>query len=107
MTEKFLGAGADYWLDLRGYNPVESAKYIRRPILVLQGGRDYQVTREDFLGWKKALSASENAVFKLYPAYNHLFIPGEGTCTPEEYTKAGHVALPVIEDIADWIKKIK
>jgi dienelactone hydrolase len=107
MTEPFLGAGADYWLDLKGYNPAEAAKDIERPMLILQGGRDYQVTMEDFEGWKKALSAKDNADFNLYPAHNHLLIAGEGKCTPEEYQKSGHVDKMVIEDIATWINKVK
>lgn len=57
-----------------------------RPILILQGGRDYQV---------------------LYPAHNHLLIPGEGKCTPEEYQKVGHVDKVVIDDIVKWIEKVK
>jgi fermentation-respiration switch protein FrsA (DUF1100 family) len=107
MTERFLGAGADYWLDLKGYDPAEIAKNINRPILILQGGRDYQVTIEDLGGWKKALSDKDNVAFKLYPAHNHLLIPGEGKCTPEEYQTVGHVDKVVIDDIVKWIEKVK
>ena len=107
MTERFLGAGADYWLDLKGYDPAEAAKSIDRPILILQGGRDYQVTMEDFEGWKMILSDKDNVEFKLYPAHNHLLIPGEGKCTPEQYQKLGHVDKVVIDDIVKWIEKVK
>lgn len=107
MTERFLGAGADYWLDLKGYKPAESAKSIGRPILILQGGRDYQVTLEDFDGWKKALTDRDNVDFKLYPTHNHLLIPGKGKCTPAEYQKVGHVDKVVIDDIVNWIQKVK
>jgi hypothetical protein len=62
---------------------------------------------EDFEGWKKALSAKDNVDFNLYPANNHLLIPGEGKCTPEEYQKEGHVDIRVIEDIVDWMNKAK
>jgi hypothetical protein len=107
MTERFLGAGADYWLDLKGYEPAESAKSICRPLLILQGGRDYQVTLEDFDGWKKALTDRDNVDFKLYPAHNHLLIPGKGKCTPAEYQKVGHLDKMVIDDIVNWIQKVK
>ena len=103
--EYLFGATAEYWLDLRGYNPAEAAKRIKQPMLILQGGRDYQVTLEDFEGWKKALSFRKNVRFQLYPELNHLFIEGEGKITPAEYQKAGHVAKAVIDDIALWIKK--
>ncbi len=105
--ENFLGAGADYWIDLKGYEPAETAKSINRPLLILQGGRDYQVTKEDFEGWKRALSNKGNVEFKLYPSHNHLLIPGKGKCTPAEYLKAGHVDKVVIDDIVKWIEKVK
>lgn len=107
MTERFLGAGADYWLDLHGYDPAEAVKKIERPILIIQGGRDYQVTMEDYERWKKALSDRSQVEFRLYPANNHLLIPGEGKCIPEEYQEAGHVDKDVIDDIARWIEKVK
>ncbi len=103
--DSLLGAYPEYWLDLKGYNPAEAAKKILRPFLILQGGRDYQVTLKDFEGWKEALETRENVMFKLYPLGNHLLIPGKGKCTPEEYLKVGHVDKVVIEDIAGWIEK--
>ncbi len=101
--EKILGAYPEYWLELKSYNPAEEAKNILRPLLILQGGRDYQVTLEDFEGWKKALGSRENVVYKLFPENNHLLIPGKGKCTPEEYLNAGHVDKAVITNIAGWI----
>lgn len=100
-----FGAPASYWLDLRGYDAPGEAKGLRRPMLIIQGGRDYQVTMEDFERWKAALSSRDDVVFKIYPALNHLFSPGEGKSTPQEYESPGHVAEEVIGDIADWIKK--
>ena len=97
-----LGAPASYWLDLRGYNPPEAAKSLKQSLLVLQGGRDYQVTPDSLEAWKKALP---KATFKLYPKLNHLFIEGEGKSLPQEYEKPAHVADEVIADIAAWIKR--
>ncbi len=94
---------AKYWLDLRNYDPKEAIKSLKQPILVLQGERDYQVTLDDFWGWKDALSGRENVNFKTYPKLNHLFIEGEGKITPEEYQKPGHVSKEVIDDIYEWI----
>lgn len=104
-TELPLGIPADYWLDLRDYKPAFAAQNIKKPVLILQGERDYQVTLDDFELWKKALKDNKNVVFKLYPKLNHLFIEGEGNSTPMEYKTAGHVAGYVILDIVDWIKK--
>jgi dienelactone hydrolase len=100
-----LGLPASYWLDLRGYNPAETAKELKQPMLILQGGRDYQVTTVDFDNWKKALSSRKNVTFKFYEKLNHLFSEGEGKITPAEYLNPGHVAEAVINDIAQWILK--
>jgi hypothetical protein len=70
----------------------------------LQGGRDYQVSpTQDFEGWKTALADKRNVTYRLYPELNHLFIPGVGPATPEEYNIEGHVDKAVIDDIAAWI----
>lgn len=98
-----LGLPAGYWLDLKGYKPAEAARKIGRPMLILQGGRDYQVTEADFNLWKGSLDGRKDVETKLYPRLNHLFISGEGKIAPEEYNKPGHVDRAVIEDIAAWV----
>ncbi len=100
-----FGSDPRYWLDLRQYDPAGTAAALTQPLMILHGERDYQVTMVDFENWKMALSSHADAVFKSYPSLNHLFIAGEGPCTPEEYTKGGHVAEEVVTDITDWIMR--
>ena len=95
---------ASYWLGLAGYNPPRQARSLGRPIFVLQGGRDYQVTRQDYALWQTALAGASYAKLKLYPELNHLFFSGSGQSWPEEYMKPGYVAAEVVDDIANWIK---
>lgn len=102
-SELPLGIPASYWLDLRDYDPAKAAGSIARPMLLLQGERDYQVTVEDFQGWKKHLAGRPNVTFRLYPDLNHLFMAGKGKATPREYEQPGHVAEKVVRDIARWI----
>ncbi len=105
-SEKLLGASPSYWLDLRGYYPPEVAAKIKKPFLILQGGRDYQVTVKDFENWEKALAGRRDVEFKLYPTLNHLFFEGKDMATPNEYMSTrGPVAEYVITDIAAFIKK--
>lgn len=73
-------------------------------MLILQGENDYQVTMQDFQGWKNALSSLSNVTFRSYPKLNHLFITVEGKSTPDAYNVAGHVLDGVIVDVAGWIK---
>ncbi len=105
-TTKLLGAMPAYWLDVRGYDPPALAKTVKAPMLILQGGRDYQVQAVDLDNWKAALGSRKDVEFHLYPKLNHLFYEGEGLLTPLEYLqKHGSVAPYVIDDIAKWIAK--
>lgn len=107
-TEILIGAAPSYWLDLRDYRPTEEARKIEKPLFILQGKRDYQVTEADFNAWKKALEGKKNVTFKLYPFCNHLFMEGKGLITPDEYLyRAGHVSEEVINDLAGWILSIR
>jgi uncharacterized protein len=105
--EVLLGALPPYWLDLRGYDPPALARKLRARMLILQGGRDYQVTVEDFARWRRALGDLDEVAFKLYPRLNHLFVAGEGRSSPAEYQIAGHVDREVVEDIARWIRSAR
>jgi len=105
-TTKVLGAMPAYWLDVRGYDPPETAKAVRKPMLFLQGARDYQVQTVDLENWKKALGSRPDVEFRLYPKLNHMFYEGEGVLVPLEYMqKHGSVAPYVVDDIAAWIAK--
>ena len=106
-SELPLGQSATYWLSMLDLRPVETAQKIKQPLLILQGGRDYQVTLEDLEGWKKALADRKGVKFKDYPKLGHLFAEGEGKARPEEYTKEGHVAKEVVDDIAAWVKGVR
>ena len=95
---------ASYWLDLRNYHPLAVAGELKIPVLILQGGRDFQVPpATNFAEWKEALAGHKNVTLKLYPDLNHLFITGEGPSLPQEYQLAGHIDEQVVTDIAVWI----
>jgi dienelactone hydrolase len=106
-TVSVLGAQipGSYFLDLRDYRPAEVAAQLQIPILVLQGGRDYQVTSQDYDLWKASLAKDPRATFNLYPGLTHLFMPGQGTGpgSPADYSVAGHVSAEVVQDIAQWV----
>jgi dienelactone hydrolase len=95
-----------YWLDLRAYRPAQAAAALDLPMLILQGGRDYQVTTADFDGWAQALKGKPNVALKQYPALNHLFIAGGGPSRPEEYLQPGHVDSEVLTDIVAFINRL-
>jgi dienelactone hydrolase len=103
-SELPLGAPASYWLDLRDYDPAALAATLGKPMLILQGGRDYQVTvADDLARWQAALSDHPEVTIRVYPECNHLFAPGSGPSSPAEYEPAQHVDARVIADVAQWI----
>lgn len=98
---------ASYVLDLRGYDPAAAAAALHKPILILQGGRDYQVNRTDYQRWQAALGRDPQASFHFYPGLTHLFIAVDrpGPASPADYAVAGHMDAGVVRDIAAWIKE--
>lgn len=98
-----LNIPAPYWRDLAAHPPGPLVAKETRPVLVLHGDRDYQVTAADFAGWEKALAGKPNATLTRYPGLNHLFIHGQGPSAPPEYLQPGHVDPKVIDDIARFI----
>jgi dipeptidyl aminopeptidase/acylaminoacyl peptidase len=83
---------------------VKLAKSNKKPVLIIQGERDYQVPLSEYKLWKDALVDYNNYMFTSFAKLNHLFMEGEGKSTPDEYSKRGNVPEYVIEEIAKWIK---
>ncbi|MGV8941219.1 MAG: alpha/beta fold hydrolase [Lysobacter sp.] len=98
-----LGLPVGYWRHFDRIDPVADALATAVPMLLLQGGRDFQVIDTDWLLWRKALAGRPNATLKHYPTLNHLGIAGEGPGTLAEYQTPGHVDPALIQDIAQWI----
>lgn len=99
-----LGQPAAYWKSLRAYNQVETAKSLSTPLLILQGEADYQVTMDDFNGWKQALP---QATTISYPNLDHLMRPSNSKIGMEAYADQVFVSEQVIQDIAGWVLQIK
>ncbi|MEU6745672.1 hypothetical protein ABZ914_05570 [Spirillospora sp. NPDC046719] len=99
-----FGLSAPYWLDMRSYDPVATALAVGKPMLILQGGRDYQVTVEDDLSrWRAALEGRPGVTVRVHAADDHLFFPGTGPSTPAGYDRPQHVDPAVLDDIAAWL----
>ena len=102
-----LNLPASYWLDLNRYDPLGSARTIAQPMLILQGGLDYQVTLvDDFARWQAAFSDDSRVRLIHYPLLGHMFMPGSDPPSPKDYERVAHVDADVITDLAQWIASV-
>jgi dienelactone hydrolase len=99
--EMLLGAYKKYWEFLISYDVKAEALLIDKPVFVVQGERDYQVTMEDFNLWKEV--GNDNFSFMSYSDLNHLMYPGEGAPNPSEYQIKAEISADLIKDIINWI----
>ena len=99
-----FGLPASYWRGLGTYDAVGTAVALELPMLILQGGRDYQVTVQDDLArWQARLGQRPDVTIRVYDADNHLFFRGRGLSGPADYEAAQHVDPAVVADIAGWL----
>ncbi len=103
-ADLLFGWPAAYWLDLREYDQVAVAAALDQPVLILQGGRDYQVTADgDLALWRAGLARRRAVTIRSYDADDHLFFAGTGKSAPADYARPQHVDAAVVRDIADWL----
>lgn len=98
-----FGAKPKYWLFDRNYKVLEEGKKLTLPIVLLQGGRDYNVTKKDFDLWNEAMKGKPN--FKSYWLENldHMFFAGSGMAKPSDVMTIGHVSKTIGEKMSDFI----
>jgi pimeloyl-ACP methyl ester carboxylesterase len=99
-----FGTPAPYWLSVRDCHPVEDAARLTVRMLIVNGGRDYQITVADDLAlWRAGLSDHANVTIEVFEPGNHLLAAGSGPSTPAEYGVLQHVAVEVVDLVAGWI----
>ena len=103
-ADLLFGWPASYWLDLREYDQVGVAAALDKPMLILQGRRDYQVTVDgDLARWQAGLVRRPDVTIRIYDADDHMFFAGVGKSTPADYERPQHVDAAVVADIAGWL----
>ena len=100
---KVAGAYSAYWKWLAKYDILREADEITRPVLLLQGEEDYQVTMVDFGIWKEAFGEKGNWRMISYPGLTHPFTPGQKEEGSEIYLRSASVDEQVIRDIAAFV----
>lgn len=87
------------------YDPAKILLEEIRTVLVLQGGRDYQVDTSNYTLWKQTAALNPSIKTSYFPALNHLFIEGTGAPNPAEYFRPGNVSFEVITEMARIIQE--
>jgi dienelactone hydrolase len=102
-----LGVPAAYWRDLGAHTNLESGKKLERPLLILHGDRDYQVTEADIALWRSGLGGAKAVEIEELSGLNHLFMTSgnaeDAKPSPAEYDVPGHVDERVIAKIAQFV----
>jgi len=102
--DALLGAPVAYWRELDKLSPLDNARAYTRPMLLIFGGRDYQITAKDERLWREALTGREHVEIQNFARMDHLMHAGDGPSKPGDYSQPGHVDVQVVDRIADWIK---
>ncbi|ENE1250017.1 alpha/beta fold hydrolase [Stenotrophomonas maltophilia] len=103
-SELPLGVPQSFWKSVEAVNARADAQALHKPLLMLHGGRDFQVPDADWVLWQKALAGRGDVQWQAYPALNHIGIAGSGPSSLQEYAQPGHVDATLIDDVATWIK---
>lgn len=102
-----LGLPFEYFQSLHKLNTNALAKALDKPVMIVQGERDYQVNMDEFEAWQALLSGNPNFTFKSYEKLNHLFVEGDvgALSVPSEYTKQANLPDYLLDDIANFLKQ--
>ena len=108
--KRFAGSVTLYYFQEMGRKT--AADYLLesdKPVLILQGGKDFQVLPgEDYARFRELLAGRENVEFRLYDGLNHLFVKGlygDILKAAKEYRVEQHIGAEVIDDIAAFIRR--
>ena len=88
------------------YDPIPTAKRVKVPTFIVQGGTDQQVTPEqaDMLAAALKAGGNTNVSVRVFPERNHLFLP-DASGNPANYTKItnGHIGADVVGPVVEWL----
>lgn len=98
-----FGARPKYWLMDRNYKVLEEAKSLTMPVLLLQGGRDYNVTKKDYDLWASAMTGKNNFKSVWLENLDHLFFEGQGMAKPEDVLLPKHVSKSMTGKMIEFV----
>ena len=109
--KKKMGGGTTlyYFKEMGEHSAPSYLSVCEKPILIMQGEKDFQSTAEkDFAAYKQLLAGRSNITFRLYENLSHAFVPsvyGDIMKAKQEYNVEQHIGENVTVDIANWVKQ--
>jgi pimeloyl-ACP methyl ester carboxylesterase len=90
------------------YDPAAEIARVKVPVLIVQGGRDIQISEADARALKAAQPAAK---LVLIPAANHVFRAAASDDRMAQMKLYADPTIPVVDDltpaIVDWVKKLR
>ena len=101
---------AKWYREHFAYNPVDTIKRVKCPVLIVQGEKDFQVPFSNALALRDALKSSGNSNVRLllFPNIDHLlkFEPGESSQLSYISKLSRKVEPLILKSISSWVKSI-
>ncbi len=108
LAPLFLPVNLSFLRSLAAFDPPAAIRAVRQPVLIVQGGRDVQVTVADA---ERLHMARPDAELVVMPTANHVLKQVTDTTLIGQMPAYQNPALPILPDvttaIADWILRLK
>ena len=107
LAPLFVPINLSFMKSLSLFDPPAAIKAVRQPVLIVQGGRDLQVTVADA---ERLHAAKPEAQLVIVPLANHVLKQTTDTTLPGQMPTYQNPTVPIMPDvgkaIADWILKL-
>ncbi len=108
LAPLFVPINLSFMKSLSSFDPPAAIKAVRQPVLIVQGGRDLQVTVADA---ERLHAARPDAQLVVVPLANHVLKQTTDTTLTGQMPTYQNPAVPIMPDvasaIADWILKLR
>jgi dienelactone hydrolase len=104
-AKPYFGLPQGYIDEMDAYPVSEYLQSTDKAFLILQGGKDFQVSpKNDFEAYKQIVGSKSNFEFHIYDNLNHLFtVSTMENPTTDDYVAGTHMDDAPLADIAAWI----
>lgn len=101
----FPGLSIQFMQHMDMNKPAHLLSYLQhKPLLLLQGARDYQVPVQELEAWQTALRKTSPVHTHVFEKLNHQFMEGQGKPGPAEYNIPANVPEYVIDELVKWLE---